>query len=329
MSSSSVHAFAFVAVLGGLQASPQMHGVGSAHFADEVEVVILSTNLADGSTIGEWGLSALVKVDGRCMLFDAGRYPETAVANARTLGVDLSCVTDIVLSHFHFDHTTGLLPLMREIRSRNPQGFQRIHVATGFFLPRRIPLETGDAESNQMIAMKDSLTANGVTFIEYAEPTEIFPSVWVTGPVPRPHPERNYPQGIEVLIDGQWVEDYVPDDQGLTIITPHGHVVLLGCGHTGVVNMVEFIVGGIQSLPVHALIGGLHLYAAGDDVIDWTVERLRPLRVENLIAAHCTGIEALLELREGLDLTRGTAVVGAVGGRFIAGEGIRPGAIAM
>ena len=88
--------------------------------ASEVQVTVLSSNLANGATVGEWGLSALVEVDGQCVLFDAGRYPDTVIRNAEVLGVDLSCVTDVVLSHFHFDHTTGLLPLLRELRATNP-----------------------------------------------------------------------------------------------------------------------------------------------------------------------------------------------------------------
>jgi len=76
--------------------------------AQEVEIQILSTNLANLNTRGEWGLSALVRTDGRCILWDAGHYPKTVVQNADVLGVDLSCIDTIVLSHFHFDHTGGL-----------------------------------------------------------------------------------------------------------------------------------------------------------------------------------------------------------------------------
>jgi len=71
----------------------------SPEVVQEVKVTLLSTNLADVPGVGEWGLSALVEVDGRCILFDAGRYPDTVLRNARELDVDLSCVTDVVLSH--------------------------------------------------------------------------------------------------------------------------------------------------------------------------------------------------------------------------------------
>ena len=216
-----------IGVLAGGVASAQTSPASPA-VADAATVTILSSNLADGSTIGEWGLSALVEVDGRCVLFDTGRNPDTVINNARALGVELGCVTDVVLSHFHFDHTTGLLPLVLELRTRRPAAV-RVHVAEGFFRPRRRPSATGDEQTNQMIDLRDSLEAAGVEFVEHTGPAEIAPSVWVTGPVDRRHPERNYSAGTRVFMAGEWVEDNVPDSQGLTVLTPSGHVVLLGC----------------------------------------------------------------------------------------------------
>jgi len=300
--------------------------------AQSVVITILSTNLADGSTVGEWGFSALVQVDGRCLLFDAGRHPDTVVKNAEALGIDLACVTDVVLSHFHFDHTNGLLPILREARLTNPDALRRIHVAQGFFLSRRMVGTSGprgDTEVNTMIAMREPLEAAGVEFIEYSQPTEVMPGVWVTGPVIRHHPETNYPKTIQVNIDGKWVEDYVPESQGLTVVTATGPIVLLGCGHSGAVNLLEQVQATIQSKPIHALMGGMHLFSADDQTLGWTADRLRDIGVEHLMAGHCTGIEPLFRLRSALNLTRGTAVVGAVGSRFVYGEGIHPTAIAQ
>ena len=305
---------------------PDPSGAGRA---EAVQVTILSSNLANGSTIGEWGLSALVEVDGRCVLFDAGRHSDTVLRNATALEVDLSCVTDVVLSHFHFDHNTGLMPLLRDLRSRNPEAVRRVHVASGFFLRRQRPSADGYVDWNQMIAVRDTLEAAGVTIIEHGGPTEILPSVWVTGPVERSHPERNYGSAGRMLVDGEWVEDYVPDSQGLTVLTSEGHIVLLGCGHSGVVSALEHIQTTIDSAPIHALMGGLHLFNASDETLGWTADRLREIGVEHLMAGHCTGIEPLLRLRIGLNLSRRTAVVGAVGSQFVYGEGIRPTNIAM
>src|SRR5690348_12162761 len=69
-----------------------------------VEVVILSTMLTDRAGVGEWGFSALVEADGRRILFDTGARPETVLKNARELKIDLSGVTDVILSHHHADN---------------------------------------------------------------------------------------------------------------------------------------------------------------------------------------------------------------------------------
>ena len=121
----------------------------------------------------------------------------------------------------------------------------------------------------------------------------------------------------------------MPESQGLTIVTPDGPIVLLGCGHSGSVNLLEQVQRSIQNHSIHALMGGMHLFAADDQTLLWTADRLRKIGIQNLMAGHCTGIEPLMRLRSGLELSRRTAVVGAVGSRFVYGEGIHPTAIAQ
>ena len=105
-------------------------------------------------------------------------------------------------------------------------------------------------------------------------------------------------------------------------MTAEGPIVLLGCGHSGSVNLLEQVRRTIQDEPIHALMGGMHLFAADDETLEWTAGRLREIGLEHLMAGHCTGIEPLMTLRSGLGLDRKTAVVGAVGSRFVLGEGI-------
>jgi 7,8-dihydropterin-6-yl-methyl-4-(beta-D-ribofuranosyl)aminobenzene 5'-phosphate synthase len=300
----------------------------SPQAAEAVEVTILSSNLANGSAIGEWGFSALAEVDGQCVLFDAGNHADTVLRNTKVLDVDLSCVTDIVLSHWHPDHMGGLVTLFEDTRSKNPNAMQRIHVAEGFFRSRRIVSRSGDAERNRMIEVRQQLEAEGVEFRIYSEPTEILSSIWITGPIERTHAEKNYGSHVDVKIDSEWVEDYVPDSQGLTIVTPEGPIVLLGCGHSGSVNLLEQVQRDIQDHSIHALMGGMHLYSATDETLNWTANKLSDIGIQNLMAGHCTGVEPMFRLREGLGLNRKTAVIGAVGSRFVLGEGIHPTDIA-
>jgi 7,8-dihydropterin-6-yl-methyl-4-(beta-D-ribofuranosyl)aminobenzene 5'-phosphate synthase len=223
--------------------------------ATEASVTILSSNLANGAAVGEWGLSALVQVDGQCILFDAGRYPDTVIRNAEVLNVDLSCVTDVVLSHFHFDHTTGLIPIIENLREINPGAIRRVHVAAGFFAPRRAVSQSAIA-ANQMIDERNQVEAMGVEFLVHDQATEIFPAVWVSGPVERLHSETNYGTALEVSLDGEWVRDHLPESQALVIRTDQGPIVLLGCGHSGVVNALSQIQAQIQDEAIHALMGG-------------------------------------------------------------------------
>jgi len=97
-----------------------------------VKVTVLSTMLADRG-IGEWGFAALVEADGRQLLIDTGARPNTVLQNARELGIDLSRVPVLVLTHFHDDHVGGLLTLRSELKQRDPTALSVVHVATGIF----------------------------------------------------------------------------------------------------------------------------------------------------------------------------------------------------
>jgi 7,8-dihydropterin-6-yl-methyl-4-(beta-D-ribofuranosyl)aminobenzene 5'-phosphate synthase len=299
---------------------PAAHVVGSLH------VTVLSTMLADRG-IGEWGFAALIEVDGRRLLFDTGNRPETVLQNARELGIDLSTVTDVIVSHHHGDHTGGLLSLRRELARTNPSAVSRIHVAPGVFQSRR--RGESDREANPMIGLKPLLEATGAVFQEHGEPAELFPGVWLTGPVPRHHPERNWSPGVSLVTAGGLVPDTLPEDMSLVIRTDKGLVVVSGCGHAGTVNTVEYAQRIAGRHPAHAVLGGLHLFAASDQTLAWTADRLRAAGLVYLLGAHCTGIEAVFRIRELAGLQRRSAVVAAVGSSFDADHGIDPLALAQ
>jgi 7,8-dihydropterin-6-yl-methyl-4-(beta-D-ribofuranosyl)aminobenzene 5'-phosphate synthase len=287
-----------------------------------LKVTILSTMLADEG-IGEWGFAALVEADGKRILFDTGARPNTVLENARELKIDLSGVQEVILSHFHDDHTTGLMTLRRELSKSNPAALSRVHVGKGIFLERR------GRDQNPMIAMKKEYEATGGTFIVHDKPEEILPGVWLTGPVPRTYPEKNYPASIEVVKDGKWVEDDLPEDQSLVFNTSQGLVLLAGCGHAGIINTLEYARKFIRPAPVNAAIGGFHLYNAKDEQLDWTADKLKEFQIAQILGAHCTGIESVYRLRQRLGLNRHNCVVGTVGATFDLKDGIHTGRIAQ
>lgn len=289
-----------------------------SHRVQSLHIRILSTMLADDDGFGEWGFSALVEADGHKILFDTGAHPDTVLRNLRELKINLTAVPDVILSHNHIDHTGGLLTLRKEF----PQSLQRAHAGQGILLQR--------VGSNPMLKIKSAYEESGAKFIEYSQPVELYTGIWLTGPVPRKYPERNWGgrRSQVRLPDGTTTEDNIPEDQSLVIDTDKGLVLISGCGHAGVINTLEYARAKVRAAPVHLALGGFHLYDASDKTLAWTAGKLKEFGLQNLVGAHCTGVEAVYRLRQLCGLDRSTAVVGAVGAAFQLGKGIEPGSIA-
>src|SRR5262245_23384437 len=165
--------------------------IASAQPAKAVKVTVLSTMLVGNTAagVGEWGFAAVLEVDGRRLLVDTGARAETVLKNAGELNVDLSTITDLVITHNHADHTGGLLTLRRELAKKNPTALSRVHVPKGIFYPRPGP---GGRDGNGLLPLKAQYEATGGTFIEHAGPATVMPGVTMLGPVPRVYPERNF-----------------------------------------------------------------------------------------------------------------------------------------
>ncbi len=313
-----------------LPAAPAIAGTLTAQDAPaqirSLRVRVLSTMLADAG-IGEWGFAAYIEADGRRFLFDTGGRPETVRQNAAELKVDLAQVDQMLLSHFHGDHNAGLLTLRREAAKQRASALGTCYVGEGIFLPRRRS-QLDERESNDALLIKPQYEALGGKFVTVAKPTPIFPGAWLTGPVPRPYPERNWSGTGQMKTAQGWVEDNLPEDMSLAFDTAAGWVVVSGCGHSGIINTLEHIRKSIRTAPIHAAIGGFHLFPASDATLDWTGGKLKEFGLENLLGAHCTGIEAVYHLRQQLGLKRANCVVGAVGASFTLGSGISPGQVA-
>ena len=286
-----------------------------------VKFTVLSTMLVgSGQGIGEWGFAGLLEADGQRILVDTGSHPETVLQNARDLKIDLSNVRELIITHNHWDHVRGIMPLRKAMMQKNPEALSVMHVARGIFYSR--PTERG--EGNEMIAIRKEYEASGGKIIEHNEGAEIFPGAWLTGPIPRVFPERNWSKASQVQTPEGLVEDTLPEDQSLVLNTLKGMVVVTGCGHAGVVNILTHARSHHPGQPVEAVIGGLHIFAATDEQLNWTGEKLKEFKVANLVGAHCTGIEAVYKLRERIGLTRKTALVGSVGGSYVLASGIMP-----
>ncbi|MCH9684180.1 MAG: MBL fold metallo-hydrolase [Deltaproteobacteria bacterium] len=258
----------------------------ASHRVTALTITILSTT-EPGPGEGEWGFAALVEADGQRILFDSGAKRQTVLRNAETLGIDLHTVPAVVLSHHHGDHVGGLLTLRRAVAEDAPEALATVHTARGMFEPRRFGAKP--REVNRMVAIRPAFQASGGTFVVHDAPGQIAPGVWVTGPIQRLHPERNWSGSRRIPGADGWVEDTLPESQALIVDTERGLVVLSGCGHAGIVNTVTHARASIRTAPIHAAVGGFHLHQATTPHLEWTAKRLLELDLQQLLGAHCTG----------------------------------------
>jgi 7,8-dihydropterin-6-yl-methyl-4-(beta-D-ribofuranosyl)aminobenzene 5'-phosphate synthase len=292
-----------------------------------LKITALVTNVAGDfrQGQGEWGYAALVEVDGHKILYDTGASSDLVLRNAQALKIDLADVEDVVLSHNHPDHTSGLLELRRQLMKDHPRAISRVHVGAGIFEPR---LDARDVNHNAMGPMREEYLALGGQFVEHAHADELLPGVWMTGPVPRHTREKNWNPALHLKTANGVTEDTIPEDSALAILTDQGVVILTGCGHAGIVNITTYATEITGTGKVLAIVGGLHLAEASEETIDWTGAELRKYGVRYLLGGHCTGMDAVYRLRQALGLDRKSAVVSAVGSSFTLGQGIDPTEIA-
>jgi len=263
--------------------------------APRVPARFLAGGDTDDALRAEHGFSALVtitKADRETrVLFDAGRSPDGMVENMRRLELSPRDIDIIVLSHGHWDHTTGMDGLVRELGSVrvpvliHPEFWSRRRVA----FPGRDPVELPTTS-------KGALVGAGFEIVEERQPSFLLDgSLLVTGEVDRTTEfERGFP-GHEAHREGGWQPDpLILDDQALVaVVRGRGLVVLTGCGHSGIINILRYIrkISGQERF--HAVIGGFHLSGrAFEPIIEPTCDAFAELAPDFLVPAHCTGWRA-------------------------------------
>jgi 7,8-dihydropterin-6-yl-methyl-4-(beta-D-ribofuranosyl)aminobenzene 5'-phosphate synthase len=255
----------------------------------------------DDALLGEHGFSALVTVSkgGRStrVLFDAGRTPDGMVENMRRLELSPREIDIIVLSHGHWDHTTGMDGLVRELGRPSmpvlihPEFWSRRRVA----FPGREPVELPTTS-------RSALAGAGFEIVEERQPSFLLDgSLLVTGEVDRTTDfERGFP-GHQAHRHGEWEPDpLILDDQALVAhVRGHGLVVLTGCGHSGIINILRYVRKRTGEDRIHAVLGGFHLSGrAFEPIIGATCEAFMEVAPDFLVPAHCTGWAAQRALAE-------------------------------
>ncbi len=240
-----------------------------------MKLTILTENTAGGVFLAEHGLSYLIEHNGQKVLLDAG-HSDVFLHNAELLGIDIQNDVDtVVLSHGHWDHGDGLPYLHDKKLYCHPLSFMKRY--------RRLNNTYLGLKMNRLDVLKR------FDLQESISPIEVKPGIIFLGEIPR---VNDFESKETMFIDANGEPDYILDDSAIAIKDEEELIVVTGCSHSGICNIVEYAmkVTGLQN--VKAVVGGFHL-KKNDELTQRTVVKLKELNVKSVFPSHCTELDAL------------------------------------
>jgi 7,8-dihydropterin-6-yl-methyl-4-(beta-D-ribofuranosyl)aminobenzene 5'-phosphate synthase len=259
----------------------------------ETKITVLCENTAGGpmGLTGEHGFSALIEQDGEKILFDTGQGMSLA-NNAQVLGIHLADVKTVILSHGHYDHTGGLPAVLYP-----PRGVEVI-AHPDIFTKKYAELDSPSGKQKIFIGIKYSRDylegALQARFNLIQEFNEIAQGVFFSGEVPRETDFEQPDNRLKVEHNSKITNDPLLDDVSLLIETGKGPVILLGCAHSGLVNVMNHFSHQTGHKTFHAVIGGTHLgfLSGATQQLEKSMDALDDYQVDLIAVSHCTGQEA-------------------------------------
>ena len=205
-------------------------------------------------------------------------------SNARALDVDLRKTDIIVLSHGHYDHSGGLPYVI------NQNTGIEIYCHPAVVVPRyNIPSADQVKVSQMPQDAKSALNSAHSDRLHWvSEPKNIAPGIGITGPIPRKTDFENTGGPFFLDPEGRHA-DLIDDDLALWIKTSRGLIIVVGCGHAGLLNTIHYIHDITGEREVVALIGGFHLKNASEERLKKTSAALLDLNAKLVVPCHCVG----------------------------------------
>ena len=271
-------------------------------FSALVDIVVHSEEKKEKNNMGK---KIKYKNNNSIFLFDAGASEDGVIHNADIFGIDFDRIDGVILSHGHFDHFTGLANILRKISlSRRKSTGIDLLAHPEAFLKRWEVFQDGkrakmpfldEEHLKELGALIHKRT--GITFL----PSDESPSLLVTGEIPRKTSfEKGFP--FQYVENGSGNETrlipdpLVRDDQAIVVnVKDKGLVILTACGHSGIVNTINYAKKVTETDKVYAVLGGFHLPADGgiyEEAIEPTLNELQKIDPDYIVPCHCTGWKA-------------------------------------
>ncbi len=252
--------------------------------------------------IGEHGFACLVETATGNYLFDTGQG-FSIVQNALALKKDLQNITAIMISHGHYDHTGGL-PAVLALK-----GDVDVYAHPDIFCDRTWS-QGGRSRFVGIPFRRKYLESLGAHFRLVIDFTEVGPGLFLSGEIPRRNAfEKGDANMTAILPNGGTLHpDPLKDDLSLIVDTPKGLIVVLGCAHAGMINIIEYILEKTGRDRIFAIIGGTHLGFSSDEQFEQTLQVIDRYQIQHIGVSHCTG------------LPRAAMLYGKLGKRFFFGN---------
>jgi 7,8-dihydropterin-6-yl-methyl-4-(beta-D-ribofuranosyl)aminobenzene 5'-phosphate synthase len=260
----------------------------------KLTVLVDNNTLIDRYFYGEPGVSYLLEDNGLRVLFDVG-YSDAFLRNAQKMNLSFSTLDYLVFSHGHLDHTWGLDPLLKYYMEL---AFEKIPykkpevVAHPELFESKIVMPEGE---NGSLLSKEKI-ANHLKLKLSKTPVWLTDSLVYLGEIPRTNDFENKKPIGKITVNGVEQDDYLKDDSALAYKADTGLVIITGCSHSGICNIIEYAkkVTGVSK--IIDVIGGFHLYKPDSQQMEETVTYFKKLSPGVLHACHCTGLQSKIAL---------------------------------
>lgn len=253
---------------------------------------MLITTLVENSVnksglMAEHGLSFFLETGDESILFDTGQC-HALIHNVANMGIDLSEVNKIVLSHGHSDHTGGLGDALKAM------GGAHIYAHPDIFDEKYSNREC-ERRPIGITYTRESLELMGAELHLSKEPMQIADGIRTTGEIERQN-DFEYPHSrLCVMRDGVMMKDGLKDDLSLIVDGKDGIAVIFGCGHSGVINTLNQVKRMTNGKPIRLVVGGIHLIDADKNRIDRVIREIMSFDIEKFALCHCTGELAMIQ----------------------------------